>query len=226
MSMSLEALLRATEPPLTKERELELLALRPDQWATDRLVLSNVPYIINIAKKYQNRGVELEDLTSVAVMGMIRGVNLWDSEYGVRLMTYATYWVVNYLEDATATLGHAVRVPKHVLGELYKVRAGGETDSPYVEEAAKAISRDTVDVYAADIEAVETHQLYNAEELLVLRTGLAALPERLRTVVQLRFFDGMSLTETGAVLGVCKERVRQLESRAMEQLRAGMGVGT
>ncbi|NOR67727.1 MAG: sigma-70 family RNA polymerase sigma factor, partial [Woeseiaceae bacterium] len=81
---------------LTKEQEQELGRLivnENDQWAREQLVRSNLRLVVNIAKKYGDRGMSLGDLIEEGNLGLIRAVDYFDPERGVRFSTYAAWWI-------------------------------------------------------------------------------------------------------------------------------------
>lgn len=100
--------------PLLKpadEAKLARLARRGDVRAIDRLVCSNLRFVVSVAKKYQHHGVPLADLIDEGNLGLIRAAQRFDETRGVRFISYAIWWVRQAIVQAIAEYGHAVRVP-------------------------------------------------------------------------------------------------------------------
>ncbi|HSH46769.1 MAG TPA: sigma-70 family RNA polymerase sigma factor, partial [Longimicrobiales bacterium] len=110
--------------PMPREREVELgrRAREGDQEALDELVRANLRFAISEAKRYQNRGLPLEDLIQEANAGMVRAAQKFDPESGHKFITYAVWWVRQSIRKALTEQAHAVRLPLGRRAELFKVR--------------------------------------------------------------------------------------------------------
>jgi RNA polymerase primary sigma factor len=100
-------------PPLTRAEESSLaVRIRAgDGRALERLVCSNLRFVVTIAKKYQNRGVALDDLIDEGNLGLIRAAEKFDESKGVKFISYAVWWIRQSIVQAIADTGHTVRVP-------------------------------------------------------------------------------------------------------------------
>jgi RNA polymerase primary sigma factor len=110
--------------PMSREREVELgrRARAGDQEALDELVRGNLRFAISEAKRYQDRGVPLEDLIQEANAGMVRAAQKFDPEAGHKFITYAVWWVRQSIRKALTEQSHSVRLPLGRRAELYRVR--------------------------------------------------------------------------------------------------------
>ena len=100
--------------PLLKaadEVKLARLARRGDARAIDRLICSNLRFVVSVAKKYQDHGIPLADLIDEGNLGLIRAAHRFDETRGVRFISYAIWWIRQAIVQAIAEYGHAVRVP-------------------------------------------------------------------------------------------------------------------
>ncbi|HNV77760.1 MAG TPA: sigma-70 family RNA polymerase sigma factor, partial [Gemmatimonadaceae bacterium] len=82
-------------PLITREEEV-LLAQRirvGDQEALDKLVRSNLRFVVSVAKKYQNQGVSLSDLINEGNLGLIRAAHKFDETKGIKFISYAVWWI-------------------------------------------------------------------------------------------------------------------------------------
>jgi RNA polymerase sigma factor (sigma-70 family) len=131
---------------LTREQEQELGRLvvhENDQWARERLVRSNLRLVVSLAKKYGERGMSLGDLIEEGNLGLIRAVDYFDPERGVRFSTYAAWWIKQSIKRALLENVQPVHIPtymvtlinqwRHVTSELESTL--GRT--PAIEEMAE-----------------------------------------------------------------------------------------
>lgn len=246
---------------LTPEQEIELgaRARTGDEEAIQRIVRSNLRFVISVAKKYQNRGVSLIDLIQEGNVGLVTAARKFDPDQGVKFISYAVWWIRQAILAALANQGRAVRVPLNRasdLARIFRERERLKQDlrrDPTLEEVAAAASltpevvQSLQTLNAAEIrldapigdsddsqlverfmsdEALEPEDL--VEERLLseqIERALDTLTPRDARVVRLYFgLDGgreHTLEEIGNMLGVTRERVRQLRDRALKRLREG-----
>lgn len=101
---------------LSKSEELNLAkeTKAGSKEARDLLILSNIRLVISIAKKYVNRGVELEDLISYGIIGLINAIDRFRPELGNKLSTHATWWIRQSITRAIADTSRTIRIPTSV----------------------------------------------------------------------------------------------------------------
>lgn len=107
-------------PLLTAEEELVVAkkAKAGDKEALDKLVTSNLRFVISVAKQYQNHGVGLEDLINEGNMGLIHAAELFDPDKGVRFLSYAVWWIRQSLSKAIYDKGRTIRIPVNQIRTL------------------------------------------------------------------------------------------------------------
>jgi RNA polymerase primary sigma factor len=246
---------------LTAQEEIELgrRARLGDEEAVQRLVRSNLRFVISVAKKYQNRGVTLIDLIQEGNVGLVTAARKFDPEQGVKFISYAVWWIRQAILSALANQGRAVRVPLNRASDLARIFRERERlkqelrRDPSTEELAEAakltpeIVESLQTLNAAEIrldapigdsddsQLVERFIVEEAyePELAVEERLLAEQIERAldtltpRDARVLRLYFGLegghehTLEEIGNMLGVTRERVRQLRDRALKRLREG-----
>ncbi|MBC8142287.1 MAG: sigma-70 family RNA polymerase sigma factor [Armatimonadetes bacterium] len=93
-----------------------------DKWAREVLVNANLRLVTSIAKKYQNRGIAMEDLIQEGTLGLIHAVDKFDYRRGFRFSTYATHWIRQALGRAVENQGRTIRLPSHAIESLGKIK--------------------------------------------------------------------------------------------------------
>lgn len=113
----------ANYPLLSAEEEIELAKRieKDDQEAKDKLILSNLRLVISIARKYQGRGLDLEDLIGEGQRGLIRAAEKYEWRKGFRFSTYATWWIRQAITRAIADSARTIRIPVHMVDVINRV---------------------------------------------------------------------------------------------------------
>lgn len=109
-------------PLLTAEEEIDLAKKiqQQDKKAFEQLVTANLRLVVNIAKSYQTRDLSFLDLVSEGNMGLMRAAEKFNPNLGFRFSTYATWWIKQNIERALLNQSRTIRVPIHILKELYQ----------------------------------------------------------------------------------------------------------
>jgi len=110
-------------PLLKREEEVELAGkIRAgDEESLDKLVRSNLRFVVSVAKKYQNQGVALGDLINEGNLGLIRAAHKFDETKGIKFISYAVWWIRQAILQALAEQSRIVRVPLNRAGALHRI---------------------------------------------------------------------------------------------------------
>ncbi len=92
-----------------------------DPEALDKLVRSNLRFVVSVAKRYQNQGVPLSDLISEGNVGLIRAAHRFDETKGIKFISYAVWWVRQAILQALAEQSRIVRIPLNRAGQVHRV---------------------------------------------------------------------------------------------------------
>jgi RNA polymerase primary sigma factor len=246
-------------PLITREDEVELAKLirKGNEEALDKLVRSNLRFVVSVAKKYQNQGVSLSDLINEGNLGLIRAAHKFDETKGIKFISYAVWWIRQAILQALAEQSRIVRVPLNRAGTLHRI---GKRSSalqqelgrePTVEEIAEGMDISQEEV-AKTLSISQSHLSLDAplapgedNKLLdylpdtqnagpdqetferalsdSIEEVLSTLKEREAKILRLYFgLDGqepMTLEEIGGMMGITRERVRQIKEKALARLR-------
>jgi RNA polymerase nonessential primary-like sigma factor len=135
-----------------EEKRFARRALAGDQAARQRIIESNLRLVVNIARRYVNRGLPLLDLIEEGNLGLIHAVEKFDPERGFRFSTYATWWIRQAIERAIMNQSRTVRLPIHIVKDINTClraarRMGQQGErAPTTAALAEYMDRDVKDV--------------------------------------------------------------------------------
>jgi RNA polymerase primary sigma factor len=133
--------------------------------ARDELVRTNARLVISIAKRYQNLGLPLMDLIQEGNIGLLRAIDRFEPARGLRLSTYATWWVRQAINRAVANQGRTVRLPAYLQDRLHKMQRVAQDleqtlgRAPNEEELADVLEITPDDVHTMRTAAVPVSSL-------------------------------------------------------------------
>ncbi len=113
----------ARYPLIDRDEEARLARgiRRGEKEALDKLVRSNLRFVVSVSKKYQNRGVPLSDLINEGNLGLIKAAHRFDETKGIKFISYAVWWVRQAILQALAEQSRIVRIPLNRAGMLHRV---------------------------------------------------------------------------------------------------------
>ena len=241
-----------------QEKQLAVRVQKGDPAARDHMVRANLRLVVNIARGYSNRGLQLCDLIEEGNLGLMRAVEGFDPTVGTRFSTYASYWIKQSIKRSLINNGKTIRIPAYMVEILSKWRRAsirlldslGRTPTP--EEVARMLGlarkklpiiKKAMQVHQAAPQTDQTEAGWSLGDIIqdqnarcpadvmldedtlqhVLKR-IDELEDRAASIVRMRFgLEGkepMTLKEIGSILGLTRERVRQIESETLASLAA------
>jgi len=210
----------------------------------NRLVLQYSPLVKYVAGRLRGRlpeNVEYADLVSDGIIGLMDAIDRFDPDRGLTFQTFAVPRIRGAMVDALRALDW---VPRSVRDKMrgmeqaqraLEARLGRTPEDPELAAELGVSVRDMRDLYARlantsvgslddldladDLSAAATHEIEDDDAKAALLRVVRELPERDQIVLALYYFEGLTLSEIGEVLGVSESRVSQLHSRATMVLR-------
>ena len=199
-------------PPLKGQEELDALELleQGNEMAKQQLIEHNLRLVVYIARRFENTGVNLEDLISIGTIGLIKAISTYRRDKNIKLATYASRCIENEI------LMHIRKIATQ------KVEVS--LDEPI------NMDYDGNELLLSDIlgtdENVVTGHLEDDVDLHLLRQALQQLPERERQIIYMRYglngVQELTQKEVAQKLGISQSYISRLEKRIMSRLKKEM----
>ena len=199
-------------PPLSAAEEQQLLARveSGDESAKQRLIERNLRLVVYIARRFENTGVNIEDLISIGTIGLIKAIGTFRTDRNIKLATYASRCIENEI------LMHVRKISSQ--------KSEVSLDEP-INTDWDGNELLLSDILGTDGDTV-MRPMEEDVELQLLREALARLPERDRYIVCLRFglcgAQEKTQKEVADLLGISQSYISRLEKRIMQRLRCDL----
>lgn len=232
-----------------EKNELLLRSKAGDKKAREELINGNLRLVLSVIQRFASRGENLDDLFQVGCIGLIKATDNFDMSVGVRFSTYAVPMIIGelrrYLRDYSPirvsrslrdTAYQAMKIKERIISETQK--------EPTVEEIAKEMGVKKSNIVIALEAIVEPVSLYepvyfdagdtiyvmdqigdsssdiNWIDEILLKKAIDNLGEREKTILSLRFMNGMTQTEVAKEIGISQAQVSRLEKGALDKIKS------
>ena len=195
--------------PLTKDDEVKYveLSMEGDEFARNKLIEHNLRLVVFLAKKYENTGVDLEDLVSIGTIGLIKGVNTYKLDKNIKLATYASRCIDNEILMF-------LRKNKRRRGEV-----SFEDSLSYDSEGNELHLEDIL----GTADDIVTRPLEEEIEKKILYQELTKLSNRDKEIMIMRYglFETKEMTqkEVAQALGISQSYISRIEKKVISKLK-------
>ncbi len=230
---------------MTRLEDLIYLSQQGDQQATERLVEENTGLIWAVVRRFLNRGAEAEDLYQLGCLGFLKAVEGFDLEFGTQFSTYAVPKISGEIRRFLRDDG-AVKVSRTLKEQAASIRStrnrltsalgreptileisrqtGFSPEEIALAETATAatesIQRETGEEgFSLEDVLTDTESEEKMVEKIALRQAVSALPQREKTVIQLRYFHGLTQQRSAKILEISQVQVSRIEKKAIALLK-------
>ncbi len=194
-------------PPLSKDEELEVISALPDRAARDKLIEHNLRLVVYIAKRFENTGINIEDLISIGTLGLIKAINSFCSDKNIKLATYASRCIENEIL-------------------MYIRKTSGKHSEISIDEPLN-VDWDGNELLLSDIlgsdEEAASAAIMKEEEKAAIREAVDSLEERERQIIILRYGlcgeEEMTQKDVADLLGISQSYISRLEKKIIDRLR-------
>ena len=234
-------------------RGLLIRAVQGDKVARELLVTENMGLVYSVARRFLNRGYELEDLFQIGCIGLMKSIDKFDITYDVKFSTYAVPMITGEIKRFLRDDG-MIKVRRTLKENAMKARQAQDKfiheygREPTLSELAKASELTEEEIVEALDANVEVESIYktiyqsegseirlvdkleekhNANEhvlnQMTIKTLMELLDEREQEIIRLRYFEEKTQTEIAKLLGVSQVQISRIEKKVLGKLRKELG---
>ena len=218
-----------------------------DKLAMEKLINVNNGLIWGLAKRFKDRGYEMDDLYQVAVMGFIKAIKKFDTSFDVKLSTYAVPYILGeirrYMQiDGSIKISRSIKELQYKISEIQK-EFSKKGKEPTIEDIAKQANATKEEVLIALESKKPINSIYetdssdedgisildkistNVDEQteitnrIVLSDLINKLSEREKQVILLRYFRGRTQSEVAKVIGVNQVQISRIERKVLSLMK-------
>lgn len=196
-------------PPLTKDEEVFYVTktMEGDEYARSKLIEHNLRLVVFLAKKYENTGIDLEDLVSIGTIGLIKGVNTYKLDKNIKLATYASRCIDNEI---------LMFLRKN---KKRRTEVSLEDSLSYDSEGNELHLED---ILGTDVDLV-TKGIEEESEKKLLNLEISKLNSRDKQIMTLRYglnnTEELTQKEVADILGISQSYISRIEKKVIRRLK-------
>ena len=228
-------------------RTIELIAAsqQGDKKAAEVLVEENTGLIWAVARRFQGRGTDMEDLYQLGCLGFLKAVEGFDVNYGTQFSTYAVPKIAGEIrrflrDDGAVKVSRGLKEQSSAIKTARNALTNALGREPTIQEISRQTGFSSEEIALAETATAATESIHRetgdegfsledvltdteSEERMVekiaLRQAIEGLPEREAMVIKLRYFHGLTQERVSKVLEVSQVQVSRIEKKAIQILR-------
>lgn len=230
---------------MTRTEELIALSQQGDREAGEALIRENAGLIWSVAKRFQGRGTEPEDLYQLGCLGFLKAVEGFDRNFGTQFSTYAVPKIAGEIrrflrDDGAIKVSRSLKENASLIRQTRSNLTNIFGREPTIGELSQHTGLTSEEIVLAENATQEVESIHRESgeegftlenvltdtesedrmvEKIALRQAIAELPERERTVIQLRYFHGLTQDRVAKVLSVSQVQISRIEKKAIQALR-------
>ncbi|WP_026884404.1 RNA polymerase sporulation sigma factor SigF [Clostridium akagii] len=224
-------------------------AQKGDKEALDQLVANNLPLVSSISKRFLNRGYEYDDIFQIGCLGLIKAINNFDSNFGVKFSTYAVPMIMGEIKRFLRDDG-IIKVSRSIKNTARKIHYDKEAltkelnRDPTLEELSKYSGLNVEEILLATESSNSLQYLYDVihqddgspvmlidklsetensdDEVLdkiALKDVLSNLDKKSRQVIILRYFKDKTQIQVAGMLGISQVQVSRIEKKVLKVMK-------
>ena len=230
---------------MTRTEELILAVQAGDEGAGETLVSENTGLIWSVARRFQGRGTEMDDLYQLGCLGFLKAVEGFDPAFGTQFSTYAVPKIAGEIrrflrDDGAVKVSRTIKEQAAAIKTARNALTGALGREPTVVELSRQTGLSPEEIAVAETATAATESIqrqtgdegFSLEDVLAdpeaeermleridLTQAIGKLPEREAMVIKLRYFHALTQQRVSVVLGVSQVQVSRIEKKALAQLR-------
>ena len=230
---------------MTRTEELILAVQAGDAGAGEALVTENTGLIWSVARRFQGRGPEMDDLYQLGCLGFLKAVEGFDPAFGTQFSTYAVPKIAGEIrrflrDDGAVKVSRTIKEQAAAIKTARNALTGALGREPTVVELSRQTGLSPEEIAVAETATAATESIqrqtgeegFSLEDILAdpdseekmleriaLNQAIEKLPERENMVIKLRYFHGLTQQRVAKVMDVSQVQVSRIEKKALIQLR-------
>ena len=230
---------------MNRRNELLARAKAGDKEASEALICENSGLIWAVARRFIGRGAEADDLYQLGCLGFLKAIEGFDLEFGTQFSTYAVPKIAGEIrrflrDDGAVKVSRGIKEQAATIKSVRSRLTGVLDREPTIQEisrqtgftpeeialaetataATESIQRESGDEgFTLENILTDTESEERMVEKIALRQAIGKLPDRERTVIQLRYFHGLTQQRVAKVMDVSQVQVSRIEKKAISILR-------